>query len=61
MSGVDYVAVNTQNKTILLNTTVNDDHDNQGDNKEEKKDYVDCGVSLSRILFQISLNLTSSV
>lgn len=45
----------------MLNATVNDDHDYQTNDEEEKKDNVNGCVALSRSLRQLCLELSSLV
>ena len=40
--------MNSQNETIRLNTSIDDDHDESKDDSHEKKDNKNCSVPLSR-------------
>ena len=50
--------MDTQNQPILLNTSINDDHDDNGDDEEEKENNVDSCVPLSRPLSQLCFFLS---
>ena len=58
-SSVDCVPMNTKHQTILLYSTVDDDHDYETDDEEEEEDNVDGCMTLSRSLRQFSLDLSS--
>ena len=40
--------MNSQNQTIRLNTSIDDDHDESKDDSHEKEDDKNCSVPLSR-------------
>ena len=54
-AGVHSSLVNAQNKSVLLDSPIDNDHDNKGDDEEEKKDYVYSCMVLSSPLCQHSL------
>ena len=54
-AGVHSSLVDAQNKSILLDSPVDNYHDNKGDDEEEKKDYVDSCMVLSSSLCKHSL------
>jgi hypothetical protein len=53
--------MHTEDKPILLNATIDDDHDNNRDDKEKKEDNIDRCMALSHPFCQLCLLLSSSI